>query len=255
MAVFHCTFKSAVLSIAAQINIIIPEQCKEDIPTIYLYHGLSGDQDDWLRYTAIERYANDRSMAVVIPSVGKSYFSDMKYGRKYYTYVADELIDYTRRIFPLSRKREKTFVAGLSMGGYGALKVGLSKPEIFAAVASLSGVTDIHYRFSVGGDEVVAKSIWGENYLDELQNIDNNLYAMLKKIEEENLPKPDIFQFCGTEDFLYETNQRFRKYMEKRELVYVYREGSGAHTWDVWDKWITPAMDFFLESMKRSNVR
>ena len=250
MALFHCTFKSKILEQAAQFNMIIPEECREDIPTVYLLHGLSGNQDDWIRYTSIERYANDHNMAVAMPSADMSYFTDMKYGHKFFTYVSEEFIDYTRHTFRLSRKREKTFIGGMSMGGYVALKIALSKPETFKAVASISGVTDIYYRFSIGGNEEAAKANWGENYLDQLKDTDNDLYVLANRVVESRVDKPWIFQSIGTEDYLYETNLRFKKFMDETDFVYEFHEGPGAHSWEVGDYWAKHAMDFFAKALK-----
>ena len=127
MAIFRCEYRSSALEATTCFNVILPEGCTEDIPTVWLLHGLSGNQDDWLRFSSIERYANERRLAIVMPYGGDSFFCDMKYGGRYYTHLADELPAYIRRVFPLSAKREKNFAAGLSMGAYGALKLVLDR--------------------------------------------------------------------------------------------------------------------------------
>ena len=106
---------------------------------LYLLHGLSDDHTAWLRYTSIERYATARGLAVVMPAVHRSFYADEAHGHAYWHFVSEELPAIVAAFFRLSERREDTFVAGLSMGGYGALKLGLHHPERFAAVASLSG--------------------------------------------------------------------------------------------------------------------
>lgn len=98
-------------------------------PTLYLLHGLSDDDSIWLRRTSIERYVAQMGIAVVMPQVHRSFYTDMAAGGQYWTFISEELPALARSFFPLSAKREDNFVAGLSMGGYGALKLGLRKPE------------------------------------------------------------------------------------------------------------------------------
>ena len=140
MALLTANFRSAALSHDTAVNIILPEGSpEEDFPTEFLLHGMHGDHSSWVRKTCIERYAAERRLAVVMPVGENSFYADMKYGKKSFTYVSEELGDYVRKIQRLSRKRERTFVCGLSMGGYGAFKLAMKKPEQYAAAASLSG--------------------------------------------------------------------------------------------------------------------
>lgn len=255
MAFFRCDYRSDKLGGNTSFNVIIPEQCIRDIPTVYLLHGISGTQDDWTRFTAIERYAVERSIAVVMPSGDKSYYTDMKYGRKYYSYISEELVEYTRKIFPLSKKREKTFIAGTSMGGYGSLKAALTRPETFAACATVSGVPDIHLRLADGvSNRDVAKAIWGDDYLDVLKGSDSDIFELVKRLEASGGKKPGIYQVCGTEDAFYENNLLFRDFIKERGFRYEYDEGPGGHTWDFWDLWIPRVLDFFKEYMRDGGV-
>src|SRR4030095_358208 len=99
-----------------------------------------------MRRTSIERYAAARNLAVIMPAVDRSFYQNMERGARYWDFLSEELPDIFRQFFPLSSKRDDTFAAGLSMGGYGALRLGLAKPEQFAAVASLSGALDLNER-------------------------------------------------------------------------------------------------------------
>jgi len=254
MAVFHCDYRSRILAGNVNFNVVLPEQCVDDIPFVLLLHGLAGNQDDWLRFTSIERYAIERSIAVVMPNADKSFYSDMVHGRKYYSYVTGELLDYVRRVFPLSRKREKTFVAGLSMGGYGAFKIALGASDQFAAAASLSGVPDMVQRIQAGRFPEVRKAIWGNNYMETLPGSSDDPYELVRRLEASDLPKPWLFQACGTEDTLYDNNLLFKEFIENRGFVYEFHEGPGAHTWDVWDYWIVHAIDFFKRYMAEYGV-
>lgn len=255
MAMFQCHFKSRVQDMHSSFNVIIPEQCIDDIPVVYLLHGLAGDENNWPRFTAIERYATERNLAVVMPGVGKHFYSDVREGSMDYSYIVDELIAYCCRIFPLSKKREKTFIAGLSMGGYGAFKIAFGQSERFAACASLSGVVDLCHRVVQEDFFEVSRNTWGENFVQDLPGSKHDLYELVHRLETEGRPKPWVFQSCGVEDFLYEDNQRFKNFMGNQDFVYEYHEGPGAHTWDVWDFWIVHALDFFRRYMKEHGVK
>ncbi|EUJ31353.1 tributyrin esterase [Listeria floridensis FSL S10-1187] len=152
MALLHFKFRSNALAMATDVSLILPEQpswfSEETLtkyPTLYLLHGLSNDHSTYVRNTNIERYAAEKGIAVVMPSADHSFYANMAYGHRYFDYVAYELPEVLPTLFPLSKKREDTFIAGHSMGGYGAFKIALTNPERFAKVASMSGVMDIDY--------------------------------------------------------------------------------------------------------------
>ena len=157
MALIQCDFFSEILGISSSMCVILPQDTTNQIgmegshkrqryPTLYLLHGYSDDYTIWQRRTSIERYVASLGIAVVMPNAGKSYYTDMKKGDKYFTFISQEVPELARSFFPLSEKREDNFIAGLSMGGYGAFKVALTYPERFCAAASLSGSLDIASR-------------------------------------------------------------------------------------------------------------
>src|SRR5271154_6181517 len=152
---FH--FFSEALALTCSAHVILPQattaqigmtggKTREKYPTLYLLHGLSDDHTIWTRRTSIERYAAERNIAVVMPAVTRSFYQDMASGPKYWTFLSEELPALCQRYFPLSAAREDNFAAGLSMGGYGDLRLALARPEKFAAVASLSGALDLARR-------------------------------------------------------------------------------------------------------------
>lgn len=244
MALFQCRFFSEVLGLSTSMTVILPEPAQSQIgmsapgvagpyPTLYLLHGMSDDDSIWLRRTSIERYVSGMGLAVVMPQVDLSFYADMAHGNRYWTFVSEELPRLCRSFFPLSERREDTFVAGLSMGGYGAFKLALRKPEMFAAAASLSGALDIASRHQ----ELLPlfQRIFGES---GPQGTDNDLLTLLDPLAkdmQEGKPVPRLFQCCGTEDFLYEDNQTFRKACACAGLSLTYEEGPGSHEWGYWD--------------------
>lgn len=243
MALMECQFYSEVLGFNTMMNVIIPQQTTSQIgmegnirkgkhPTLYLLHGLSDDHTVWMRRTSIERYASTMGLAVVMPQVHRSFYTDMKYGYKYWTFLSEELPALARQFFPLSERREDNFVAGLSMGGYGAFKWALRCPEQIAAAASLSGALNIAQRSDPATFSHDAKLIFGD---ESPTGGKDDLLHLLEECNQREGAKPMLYQCCGTEDFLYEDNQIFKAKVAETNLTHEYHEGPGNHSWEYWD--------------------
>lgn len=251
MALIQATFRSGSLNMDTCFDIILPESCpEEDITTLYLLHGMHGNHSHWVRKTCIEQYANDRKIAVIMPDGENSFYTDMKYGKRFYTFIADELVDYTRRILKLSRKREKTFICGLSMGGYGAVRTALKKPDQYAAAASLSGCLDIVNSVQICDWTKEAAAIWGDNFKTDTAGSDADLFELIKSFPDD-MPRPRIYSACGRQDFLYTENITFRDFMntvgKEKGFDFKHEEGEGIHNWVFWNKWVVPAIDFMIQ--------
>src|SRR5215207_8278595 len=154
MAHVRCDFFSVALILSTSMTVLLPQQTSTQIgmegrstdgppPVLYLLHGLSDDDTIWLRRTSIERYAAPLGLAVVMPQVHRSFYTDQAYGGRYWTFLSEELPQLVASLFRVSDRREDTFVAGLSMGGYGAFKWAFRHPERFAAAANLSGAVHV----------------------------------------------------------------------------------------------------------------
>lgn len=234
MALFHAHFPSKTLDLQCAADVIIPDRrknSKRPLPCLWLLHGLSDDHTIWQRRTSIERYVAAYDLAVVMPTVHRSWYADMAHGLKYWSFISEELPAAMRQYFSLSARREDNFVAGLSMGGYGAFKLVLNFPERFAAAASLSGAVDICARWRAPDRQTMMKDIFGS----EPKNSLNDLFFMATKLAKSRKPRPRLFQWCGTEDFLYQDNLRFCGHAQKIGLKVDYSEGPGGHSWDMWD--------------------
>lgn len=241
MALMAVHFRSEVLQLKCTMNALVPERpCPypEGWPTLYLLHGLSDDHTAWQRYTSVERYAEGMDLAIIMPAVDRSFYADMVHGNRYWTFISQELQALCERLLPLSTRREDRFAAGLSMGGYGAFKLGLLMPQRFAAVASLSGAVDL---VGMADDEAAQRDLtFFETIFGSLQALagsDNDLVAAADRLIATGAPLPRFYQACGTEDFLYRSNVAFRDRFEKA-LSIAYEEGPGAHTWAFWDQYI-----------------
>lgn len=220
---------------ASSITVILPQERKRErnYPVLYLLHGLSDDHTIWTRRTSIERYADQYGIAVVMPEVHRSFYADMKQGLKYWTYISEELPELVRSFFPISDRREDNFVAGLSMGGYGAFKVGLNHPERYAAAASLSGALDMGYwnRPDIYG-ELEYRMAFGDP--SEYQGSENDVFHQASLLAQSGKALK-LYQCCGTEDFLYADNQRFLEHARSLGLDLTYEEEPGGHSWEYWD--------------------
>ncbi|NQT86584.1 esterase family protein [bacterium] len=244
MALLHCNFFSDTLGLSCSMNVLLPQKTtREALPVLYLLHGRSDDYTGWLRRTSIERYVDGLDLAVVMPDVHRSYYTDMAHGGRYWTFIAEELPAICRGFFPLSAEREDTFVAGLSMGGYGAFKLALSHPERFAAAASLSGALDpARVTGSRGDMRREWELIYGD--LDAHAGSDNDVMYLAERVAASDGPKPRLFQWCGTDDFLYKGNIRFRDHARALGLDLDYSEGPGAHAWECWDAQIQNVIEW-----------
>jgi putative tributyrin esterase len=245
MAHIRCDFFSEVLNLSTSMTVILPQQTKTQIgmenkqfgtkhQTLYLLHGLSDDDTIWTRRTSIERYVAPLGLAVVMPQVQHSFYTDMKYGNKYWTFLTEELPFIARSFFPLSEAREDNFVAGLSMGGYGAFKWALNHPEQICAAASLSGATDMADLNSRSGIESVYRLVFGD---EDISGTEHDLFALIEK-NATNKQKPLLYQCCGTEDFLYEDNIRFTQHCKKKGYPLTTSYSPGEHEWGYWDRQI-----------------
>ena len=235
MVSIDCKFGSDTLKMASSMRVLLPEPSRHcepraEHPVLFLLHGLSDDETAWTRYCALERHVSGLGLAVVMPNAHRSYYSNMKHGYRYWDFVSDELLHKCRALFPISRRREHTFVAGLSMGGYGALKLGLSQPGTFGAVASLSGSCDLaglHAR-----PEELAL-VFGD--ARGIAESGGDLQQLARALAGSRGPKPKIFQACGTEDAKLGGNRRFRDFIAPLGFDYQYEEGPGLHDWAYWD--------------------
>ena len=253
----HCF--SDVLGLTVSFYVLLPQSSARQIgmtggvaserySTLYLLHGLSDDHTIWMRRTAIERYAAQRNLAIVMPGVARSYYQDMASGPKYWTYLSEELPALCRSWFPLSAAREDNFAAGLSMGGYGAMRLGLSFPEKFGAVASLSGALDLQQRQREFGnaelpiDRTEWKGIFGDGSL--ARGPEANLFSLAQRVASSAGPKPKLYLCCGTEDYLLADNRAFHQHLDLAGLAHTYEEGPGTHEWGYWDRQIQRVIEW-----------
>ena len=249
---------------SSQLDVILPQKThgeigiasaakKEKYPVLYLLHGMTDNQSTWQRNTSIERYAAEKGIAVVMPCCHLGWYTDMKYGFRYFTYISQEVPDVCRKFFPcISDLREDNFVAGNSMGGYGALKLALSRPDRFCAAASLSGGVDASSCASRNQDSFYP-SLWEDIFgpQETIAGSQNDLHALAESLKPEERPR--LYMWCGTEDFLYDQNQTFRDFLKGLSYDLTYRESFGDHSWKYWDIQIQEILDWMLPDGKEAH--
>lgn len=248
---FH--FFSETLQLTCAAHVVLPQETtfqigmaggkrREQYSTLYLLHGLSDDHTIWMQRTSIERYASERNIAVVMPAVARSFYQDMVSGPKYWTFLTEELPALCQHYFPLSPAREDNFAAGLSMGGYGALRLGLARPDRFAAVASLSGALDLARRLREAGKPFarIDRAEWVGIFGPELKApADANLWLLASKVVGGAAAvRPALYLACGTEDELLADTRTFRQHLDAVGYPVTYQESPGAHEWGYWDEQI-----------------
>ena len=243
MALLRCDIFSEALGLSTSMTVILPQPTTTQIgmtgdagedppPVLYLLHGLSDDDTIWLRRTSIERYVAPLGLAVVMPQVHRSFYTDEAYGGKYWTFVSEELPQLVSRFFRVSSSREDTFVAGLSMGGYGALKLALRQPERFAAAASLSGALDVvgFSRSPRREDPTLWKRVFGGRVAG---GSEHDLFALLRRADGAQLPA--LHLSCGTQDELLASNRRFAAACATARIPVTTSFSPGEHDWAYWD--------------------
>ena len=261
MALIQLKLYSAALKTRTNVNVIVPtvlppadgltKQKHEfeefynthgNYPVLYLLHGTYGDEGDWERYSRIEDYARRYNVVVVMPSGENSCYKNTKAGKDYEEYITQELPEVVRWMFPVSDKREDTFIGGLSMGGGGAIRLGMSHQDIYGCTIGLSS--------DLGMTPKLVKSneftVWSYAFEGE-QSPENTMFdskwladqAMAYQGEHTKL-----YFACGTEDFLYKENLSFHEYMKTIGFEHVFSTAPGNHNWDFWDNEILKVLEW-----------
>lgn len=260
MAFIELNFMSEALMRTVTVNVILPADKltppgvpkPEPAPfqTLYLLNGVMGNHTDWVHATNVQAMAEEKNLAVVMPGGENMFYLDHEPTHALYgEFVGKELVEFTRKIFPLSDKREDTFIGGLSMGGYGALRNGLKYSDTFGRIAALSSAavlytlderTDDHPMFMERRS--YAKEIFGD--FDKVMESDKNPVWLMKQLKEQGKEIPPIYQAVGTEDFLLEANRRLHRELTEAGGDVTYVEKPGGHEWSFWGSQISKVLEW-----------
>lgn len=238
---------------------------KPPYKTLYLLHGILGDQNDWLVGTRLASFAKKYHIAVIMPAgENRFYLNDETTEENYSDFIGQEIVELTRTMFPLSTRREDTFIAGLSMGGYGALYNGLKCHQNFAAIGAFSAALVTEAALTSKEDSPIFfqrrsyyQAIFGD--LDTLLERDEHIPSLIKRLSQKRIDFPQLFITCGTEDPLVQVNRQLIQLLEQEEVPHNYLEKTGGHTWEFWNQAV---QDFLIwlalvsesEGMSSGNV-
>ncbi|GHV93884.1 tributyrin esterase [Spirochaetia bacterium] len=251
-------FSSEALRMSTNVQVLIPEQAAAPYRIVYLLHGLHGNQGTWLDNTMLPIYGKEYNAIFVMPEMGRSFYANQKYGRRYYDFVSKELPQVCRKIFNISARREDTAVMGCSMGGYGALRLALSKPEQFGFCGAISPAC-LYLKPILDGlrkdpgpwlktgpeaQEILRDLI--AIYGDGLEYQPDHDIGELVKNFPAAAPKPKIFATCGTEDDLRKDNLSFKDEMKNTGFDFTYEEWAGGHDWYFFNEALKKTLEVWL---------
>ncbi len=260
MAYLRIEYFSNALHRTADFEMLIPNDPREGVPpeknksssrpmkTLFLLHGYTGKAGNWIPSGIPEKY----NFAVVMPTAENSfYLNGEATGRQYQALVGEELVDYVRSTFRLALRPDDTYIAGLSMGGFGALHTGLAYPDRFGKIAALSSALIIHELKDIhpgGGNPVANYEYYRECFgdLSTAAERDVNPEVLARRLRESGKRIPDIFMACGTEDFLIENNRAMHRFLESENIPHEYHEGKGVHDMVFWQEYIVKAAEWMF---------
>jgi S-formylglutathione hydrolase FrmB len=250
MALCEIRWKSAVLMKQVGTTVILPDVGQPPFPTYYLLHGLSDDHTAWARRTRIEWYVRDLPLIVVMPDGFRGFYTDNEAGPAYGRYIAEEVVGFIERNFPARREASARHIGGLSMGGYGAVRLALKYPHLFSSANSHSGaflrgpvtpVREVPDRFSNFSEEML--QIFGPHPV----GTEHDVLALVQRAKAGGT-LPRLYFDCGTEDYLLQPNRDLHQALLAMDVPHVYREFPGAHDWDYWDRHVAEAIAFHLNA-------
>ena len=260
MTTLNATIYSEQLMRKVNIFAVIPDKVetafnkqteKEEVvpfKTLYLLHGWSGHYMDWVHNSRIVEWAEEYNLAVIMPSGENGFYVDHPHHNNFGAFIGEDLVNVTRQLFPLSDKREDTFIGGLSMGGYGALRNGYVYGDTFSKIVALSSRVlskEDNTFHDLTEDTPINRSLWplipSKTYRDLPDNMDT--YALVKQAKN----KPELYLACGTDDHLIRENEVFHNWLIQNGFDHEYREEPGDHNWDFWNTFLLDALPWLVE--------
>lgn len=259
MALIQAQFYSKMLKRIVPFSALLPVDTIEipgaqeiskpkSMKTLYLLHGYSGNHMDWLYGTRIQELSLKHGIAVIMPSGDNNFYLDQKEKEEWYgEFIGNELLEITRTMFRLSDKREDTYIGGLSMGGFGAIRNGLKYSDNFRGIIGLSSALITHNIANITPDfkDDIASYGYYRNVFGDLKQLlgsENDPEALILELKDKEKIIPDIYMACGTEDFLLEENRGFHQFLKEKNVSHTYLESPGVHDWKFWDEYIEKAI-------------
>lgn len=255
MAIFQGNIYSDSLGMSTQIYAYLPQDepakiTKERPKTLILLHGLMGNAGSWPRRTNLDGLAEKYNIAIFMPEVQRSFYTDLNPGLKYFTYVSTELPELIGRMFQVSVDYGNLWIAGLSMGGYGAMKCALSFPERFSKIGAFSAMyrmEDYISRFKQDESNPAIQRSMEDFYLLYGKDLDGVEEGNLHRKFQENHSKklPQMYLSCGLQDGLLPMSREFHALLENNNHPHIYEEWQGAHEWNFWAESLKRMLEVF----------
>lgn len=248
MAFIQAAYHSPAIQKAVALNALVPDEGKGPFAVLYLLHGYSDDHTIWHRRTRIEEYVKGLPLVVIMPDGFHSFYTNAYDGLPYEDYLLNDMMGFVERTFPVSRKRAGRCIGGLSMGGYGAVRLALNHPKLFVSCHSHSGAMwNLADRKNPPPDRLKRmEKLFGPKFAGGV----NDLYALARKAKKANARLPKLRIDCGVDDYLIEGNRNYHAYLDKLGIAHAYAEYPGMHNWVYWDTHIQEALQFHARHLK-----
>lgn len=247
MAVMKIQYHSPVLNTETFVNVLYPDRDRvphpedQDIPVLYLLHGMGGNQDSWLNRTGVDRLTRYTNLIIVMVNSDNAFYTNTQYGVRYYDQIVEELPQVLKRFFPnMSTKREKNFIAGLSMGGYGAFKIAL-RSNRFSYAGSFSGA--LYLEGMVEGIENKEDRAFWEGIFGDMTDPASHPETIPNIAAKESDGKTKLYAWCGEQDYLYEGHQKAIAKLQEAGLDLDAQHSPGKHEWYYWEKQLEHFLD------------
>ena len=245
-------WRSEVLLKQTTMQVLLPRVGRPPFPVLYLLHGLSDDSTVWLRNTRLEWYVRDLPLIVVLPDGYRGFYTDNEEGPAYAQHLGRELVDFVDRNFQTKAHRAGRAIGGLSMGGYGALRIALGNPDRFCSANSHSGamgrsqvdfspaaIAAGRHQGKSAGFVAELRRIFGENPIGTSHDL-----LELAKAARKMRQLPHLLLDCGRKDYLLKDNREFHRTLNASKIRHRYSEHAGAHDWDYWDRHVQESIGF-----------
>jgi S-formylglutathione hydrolase FrmB len=253
MSLAHVNWFSQTLGKMVPTAVVLPDYGDGPFPVLYLLHGLSDDHTAWLRRSRLEWYCRELPLIVVMADGHRNFYTDNTDGPAYAAFFAVELPAFIERTFHARTDRAGRCVGGLSMGGYGAMRLALGHPERYASAHSHSGAL-LAWRYDENRTTLTRdehRRIFGAGSAD---GSGHDLIALAADARARGVELPRLRLDCGVDDFLLPVNREFAGHLKRLNVPHEYLEPSGAHDWDYWDLHVRDALKFHLGSGSRVAV-
>ena len=242
MGCMQISFWGRAIKKQSQMSVCFPDRLEGrdgPFPVMILLHGLSDDDTAWTRWSSIERHAAQLPLVVVMPDGNRSFYTDAVEGPAYEQHIMSDVIGTVERFFNVRKDGKGRCISGLSMGGYGAIKLALKYPDHFASATGHSGAYAICIKEVKEELNPELARIFGPN---RGAGGPNDCFALAERANPASLP---ALRFdCGVDDFLIEANREFHAHLGRLGIPHEYAEFPGAHTWAYWDQHVQESLAF-----------